>query len=268
MTLAASLRDFHRLDLLAGGDSALHRLDPRAKLLATLAFIVCVMSYERHAVAALVPYFAVAIVAAAAAGLPGGFIARRALVVLPFAVLVGLANPWLDRAPVAVIGAHALAGGWLSLASIILRSLLAATAALVLVATTGFPAICAALTRMAVPRALVVQLLLLYRYLTVLGDEWLRMAAACELRACGAPLSLRLFGTLAGSLLLRTSERAERIYAAMRARGFDGSFPAGGALRFRLADAGFGALALLVLGALRFGELPRHIGIALLGLVR
>jgi cobalt/nickel transport system permease protein len=265
MTIVASLRDFHRLDLLAAGDSALHRLDARAKLVAIVAFIIGAMSYPRYAVTELLPWFAVPLALALGAGLPVGFIARRALVVLPFAVVVGIANPWFDQAPISHLGSLAIAGGWFSFASIVLRSLLAAAAALVLVALTGFPAIAVALERLAVPRALVVQLLLLYRYLTLLGDEWQRIAAARAARGGGTPLALAGFGTLAGNLLLRSADRAGRIYVAMRARGFDGSFPAAAPLHFGRSDGVFLLAVLGVVVVLRFGDAPQRLGALLLG---
>lgn len=268
MTIAASLQDFRRLDLLAAGDSTLHRLDARAKLVSIVVFIVGAMSSPRYAVIELLPWFAVPLALALAGGLPVGYLARRALVVLPFAVAVGIANPWFDRLPVAHLGSLAISGGWLSFASIVLRALLAAVAALVLVALTGFPALAVALERLAVPRALVVQLLLLYRYLTLLGDEWQRIAAARASRGGGTPLAIAGFGTLAGSLLLRSADRAGRIYAAMRARGFEGSFPAGSPARFGGAEAAFLLSMLVVVGALRFGDAPRQLGALLLRWLR
>lgn len=268
MTIAAGLADFHRLDLLAGGDSPLHRLDPRAKLIAILLFVVAALSYPRHAVTQLLPWFALPLGLAVAAGLPVGFLARRALVVLPFAALIGIANPWFDRVPAWSLGPLVVTGGWLSFASILLRALLAAAAGLLLVALTGMPALLAALARLRVPRALVVQLALLYRYLALLGDEWRAVAAARALRANGHRLGLREYAQLAGSLLLRCAARAERIYAAMRSRGFDGTFAGGAALRLRAADALFVAAMAALVAALRFGDAAGVLGALLTGVAR
>ena len=56
-------------------------------------------------------------------------------------------------------------------------------AALILIALTGFNAVCRALTRLGVPRLFVVQLLLFYRYIFVLVDEAERMEMARSLRS-------------------------------------------------------------------------------------
>lgn len=266
--LLASLLDFRRLDQVATGDSAIHRLDARAKVLVTLAFIVCVMSFGRYEIARQLPFFAYPILVCALARVPARLVVRQALVVLPVALLIGLPNPVFDRTPLFEVAGIAVSGGWVSMLSIVLRALLAAAASVVLVAVTGFPAICAALERLGMPKPLAVQLLFLYRYLGVLGEEAQRMNAAYELRSNGRALTLRHFGSLASRLLLRTWDRAERIYLAMCARGFTGDFTTGRATRFVPAYWAFlvGACSAFLL--LRTGFLTHELGALVLGAAR
>ena len=54
-SIHGALLDFRRMELLAGGGTALHRLDPRAKLLVTLFFIGTVVSYGKYAVTGMIP---------------------------------------------------------------------------------------------------------------------------------------------------------------------------------------------------------------------
>ncbi|GAB4270220.1 MAG: cobalt ECF transporter T component CbiQ [Deferrisomatales bacterium] len=218
-----SLLDVGRLDRLAGGDSPVHRLDPRAKLLTTAAFVVCVVSFGKYEVSALLPFLLFPIAVASAAGLPFGYLLRKLLLVSPFAVLVGAANPFFDRETLVQLGPWAVSGGWVSFASILLRFTLTVGAALVLISTTSFHGVCLALNRVGVPRVMTVQLLLLYRYLFVLTDEAVRLVRARALRSFGRRgLGVRVFASLVGHLLLRTLARAQRIHRAMLSRGFDG----------------------------------------------
>jgi len=263
-SVLGSLLDFRRLDHVATGDSAVHRLDARAKVVVTLVFVVCVMSFGRYEIARLLPFFAFPIVVTALARVPAGMVARQALVVVPVAVLIGLPNPLFDRVPLVHLDGLAIAGGWVSMLSIVLRALLAAVASIVLVAVTGFPEICGALERLGMPKPLAVQLLFLYRYLGVLGEEAMRMQAAHELRSNGHALTFRQFGTLAGRLLVRTWERAERIYLAMCARGFTGEFTRGRSTRFGRADWLFVAGWCAVFVLLRTRDLAGWLGAAVL----
>jgi cobalt/nickel transport system permease protein len=160
--------------------------------------------------------------------------------VAPFALLVGAFNPLLDRELMTVAGGVEIAGGWVSYASILLRFLLTASAALVLTATTGFTGVCLALEKLRLPDVLVTQLLLLYRYIFVLGDEALRMGRARSLRSVGRRgTGVRVYAQMLGQLLLRTFARAQRVYLAMKCRGFDGQVRIARRLRVRKADVVF-----------------------------
>jgi cobalt/nickel transport system permease protein len=216
-----------RMDELSGMDTPLHRLDARAKAVVTLAFIGVVMSFGRYEVSALTPFVAYPLGLVAVGRLPFGYLARKAVLAAPFALAAGMFNPLLDRHPAAAIGPFAVAGGWLSFASLVLRFALTVGAALALVACTGMHRLCTGLEQMGMPRALATQLLLLYRYLFVVTADGGRMMRSVELRRPGAKPCLRVYGPLVGHLLLRSMDRAHRVYRAMVARGFDGEVRAG-----------------------------------------
>jgi len=267
ISIDGSFLDFKQLDLLAMRRTALHRLDPRAKVLTTLLFVVCVVSFDRYTIAAMLPFLVYPAVLMAAGDLPVGMLLRKILIVVPFALMIGLFNPLFDRQVLMQLGPLDIWGGWISCASILVRALLTASAALILVAITGFPAICEALEKLGMPQTFAVQLTFLYRYIFVLTDEGVRTARARQLRSFGKRgLGLRQFGSLVGHLLLRTWERAERIHMAMLARGFAGQIhttrPPG---RFGQAEwlflGGWSSLFLL----LRLTNLPQLLGSLLTG---
>jgi len=265
VTGLASLLHFGTLDDLAQGDSPVHRLDPRAKLLATGLFIVTVASFGRYEVAALAPFALFPAALMALGGIPAGFIGRRMLAALPFVLLLGALNPVLDRAPLITLGPVAVSGGWVSFASILLRFALTVGAALVLVATTSMDGVCLGLERLGAPRAFAQQVAFLHRYAFVLGSETLRIHRARTLRAFGRKLAPGEFATLAGHLLLRAWDRARRIHMAMLSRGFTGHFPEPRPLAWKARDLLFILLCAAAFAALRFWNLPRILGDLLTG---
>ena len=252
-----SLHQIGALDRLAAQDTALHRLDPRAKLAATLGFIVAVVSYGRYEVSALLP---LALYPAALAGMgniPFRWLARKLAIASPFAIMVGMFNPVFDTTPLFRVAGVAVSGGWVSFASILLRFALTVSAALALIGTTGFNTVCMALGRLGAPRVFVVQLLFLYRYLFVLAEEGLRMVRARNLRSfSGRGQGLKVYGSMLGQLLLRTMDRAQRIHQAMLCRGFDGQIRMAGDFRLGRADLAF------ALGWLAFFALARTFNLA------
>lgn len=238
--IRAALRDFDRFDALAQRSTALSRIDPRAKILATLCFIVAVVSFDRYTVSALLPFALFPVLMAGLGDIPLCMIARKVLFASPFAVMVGLFNPWLDQKPLLDLLGYPIAGGWVSFASILVRFCLTVAAALVLVASTGLPPICSGLMRLGVPQILTTQLLFLHRYALVIAEEASCMRLAHELRSgANGALPLAVYASLLGHLLLRSMARAQRIYQAMLCRGFDGEIRVSHGLAWRSVDSWF-----------------------------
>jgi cobalt/nickel transport system permease protein len=267
--IGKNFRDIRYMDTMASGDSPLHRLDPRAKLITTLLFIVAVISFNRYTLLGFIPFFLYPIVLISAGGLPGGYFLKKVLQVSPFAILIGIFNPIIDRQIIAHIGPIGVSGGWISFLSILLRFLLTVSAALILIALTGFNAVCQALTSLGVPRVFVVQLLFFYRYIFVLVDEAERMEMARSLRSFNSKARpFRVFVSIIGHLLLRSLDRAERIYLAMRCRGFDGHIRLIRSIKFRWGDLAFVAGWLFLFAVFRMYNIPMKLGEAVMEVLR
>jgi len=117
--------------------------------------------------------------------------------------------------------------------SIVAKSWLSVQAALLLAYTTPFADLVDALRALRIPAIIVSIISFMYRYLAVLTDEAGRMSRARASRSAQAPHGrsggslawrAKVTGSMVGSLFIRSYERSERIYAAMLARGFSGTF--------------------------------------------
>ncbi len=266
--IESGLYQLGRLDQLAAQDSSVHRVDPRAKVVTTLVFIVCVVSYGKYEVLALLPFTIFPIVLASEGHVPFDWLGRRLLAAAPFAVFIGLFNPLIDRTLIGAIGGVEIAAGWFSFFSIILRFLLTTAGALVLIATTGMNSVCMAIERLGAPDVFAVQLLFLYRYIFVLADEALTMSRARSLRSFnGRGMGIRVYGQILGHLLLRTYARADRIYTAMLCRGFDGRIRVARGLDFTSRDAVFMLGWSTVFVLFRMYNVPLLVGRFVTGLV-
>lgn len=260
-SLNSAVLDLKRLDLMARGDSTLHRLDARAKVLVTLVFILSVVSSGRYEVSALLPFFIFPIAMIAISNIPPLFILRKIALLCPFVIIVGIFNPFFDREVMLQLGPLSVSGGWVSFTSIVIRSLLTVGTAFILVGVTGFTAVCQAMERLGMPQVFAVQLLFLYRYIFVLAEEGSRASRARELRSCGKKgLGIGSFGSMVGHLLLRTWQRAERIHTAMLARGFTGQFHAAQTSRFGRDELLFVLGWSLLFILMRLQNLPQLLG--------
>ncbi len=261
MKIDAGFFDISQLDTFANGNSAVHQLDPRAKVITSLVFIVAVVSFDKYTVSQLLPFLLFPICLVAAANLPPGYFIKKLILVAPFVFFVAIFNPFLDHVPLVQIGSVTFSGGWVSFLSIILRFVLSVSAALLLVATTGFVSVCIAVEQLGAPRVFTVQLLFLYRYIFVLIDEGMRMMRAHDLRSFKTKgMRLHIFKQLIGNLLLRTLDRSQRIHMAMLCRGFDGEIRTLHRYRFTRYDLGFTLCCSVLFICMRLYNVPQALG--------
>lgn len=255
------------LDRLSYQDTLIHHLDPRAKVVSTLLYILVVISFPRYEVAALFPFLIYPVLLMTLGDIPLKFVLTRVLLVSPFAVFIGIFNPLLDERTVFFLHGYPISAGWLSFCSILIKSLLTISAGLLLIATTPFQSVCHALRWLRLPGPFVAQLLFLYRYLFLMMEETMRIIRARDMRSFGSHgTGIKVFVRIVGTLFIRTIERAERIYYAMLSRGFEGAMPLSRRLAFTLTDVVFVSTTLVFLFGLRLlpvtsllGDLARRL---------
>lgn len=191
------------------GSSAIHRLPAGAKLAAALACIVLVVLLPRGAWWAYAAIGAALVVIAALARADARAMLLRLLLLEPF--VIGIALLALLRP-----------GGVALFLSMLTKSTLCLACMVLLTATTRFSDLLAVLWRIRMPALLVTTLALMHRYLFVLLEELERMQRARRSRTFVAGRSSVWRGSaqVAGQLFVRTSERSERVYLAMCARGW------------------------------------------------
>ncbi len=227
----------HYIDRFAYQDSPIHRLDPRAKTLAVLAYSVMLISPGRYVIPS--PWYVVFPAGLLIWGrIPLGFVFKHTLIVAPFILFAAVLSPLFDATPVR-LGEWTVRGGWVTAVSLVIRFVLGMAALIALASTTRFPELLKGLEKLGMPRLLITQLRFLYRYLFLLVDQAMHMRLARRARDCGrGPLATRwrAGGGQVGVLFLRTLESAERMHLAMMARGYDGRIRLLEPLRWRRRD--------------------------------
>lgn len=212
--------------------SYLHQLDPRVKVVVALALIVGVVATPERAWPAY-PLLWALLGSLSVIGEIGVLrLARRGMVALSFALAALTLLFTTPGAPLlSAAGITLTDTGLARFVAILLKSWLAAQAALLLTLTTPVTDLLWALGSLRVPAALLAIIGLTYRYLFLLQDEAQRLLRARAARsACSGQRLYRgslirqagVAGGMVGSLFLRSYEQSERVYAAMLARGYSG----------------------------------------------
>ncbi|MBO4302707.1 cobalt ECF transporter T component CbiQ [Methanosarcinaceae archaeon] len=217
--------DLQNMEQMSQGTSVIHKLHPLVKIVSTVVFIVAVVSFSRYSISALIPFFFYPVIMMTLSETPWKPVLYRIVPALPFALFGGVSNIIFDTAPAMVFGPLTVSFGMLSFVSILLKTVLTVTAVLILIATTPITVIATQLIRLHVPAVFVLQLTMTYRYISVLVGEVSTMMTAYLIRSPRQKrMKMQDVGPFIASLLLRSIDRAERVYAAMKCRGFDGVF--------------------------------------------
>jgi len=256
----------HFLDPYLSRESKIHMLDPRVKLVLTLAFVLTTALTPVGAWPVYILLFSLILSVEILSELGIVTVLKRAILAVPFVFaalpvvfttsgqeLVGFS---IGEWPVVITAA-----GVERFLSIAIKSWLSLQAAIVLASSTTFPELLVAMRAVKAPRLLVAIFGLMWRYLFVMVDEVFRLTRARTARSGysdqpdskpGGSLTWRakVTGGMAGSLFLRAFERSDRIYMAMISRGYDGEVRTSPLPRLGSADRLFLIISLAILAIL------------------
>ena len=237
----------------AAGVSLAHRLDPRAKIAVAVPFTVLMAVSTSYPV--VLTGLALALAALALARLPLKEVAARLLVVNGFILVLWLVLPFTyPGLPLGHLGPLApTREGLLFTGLITLKSNAIILALMALVATVPVVTLGQAMHNLRLPDKLCHLLLFTYRYLYVFEAEFHRLLQAIKVRGFQPRTALHTYRTyayLAAVLLVRSYDRADRVYQAMRCRGFNGAYYSLKTFAWQGRDSAFLAAAAPALAAL------------------
>ena len=199
---------------------------PLLLTLFTLLYIILVVSFPKYAFADVLIFLLYPLAVYIITDLPFKTAARRLLTVLPIILLLGIVNPFFDRATALTLFGVPVSYGVLSFLTLTLKGVLAVLATVIMTSVIGIEGFVYALRLLHVPEILTTVVMLIFRYIMVIGDEAARMMEAYKLRAPGQKgVAFKYWGTFAGQLLLRSYDRADALYESMLLRGYEGTFP-------------------------------------------
>ena len=259
-----ALHELSEMDELAARSSPIHELHPAAKLLATVAYILVTLSFDKYDLSGLVPMLLWPALLFSLSGIRVRSCLYKLRIVLPLVMAVGLFNPIFDRSVLLRVGSLAVSGGVVSMLTLMLKGLYCLMASFLLMATTPIDNLCAALRQLHVPKMLVTLLLLTYRYVGVMTEELAVMTDAYHLRAPGQKgIHISAWGSFLGQLLLRSMDRAQELYSSMLLRGYHQHFHYADIKLFRARDALYMIGCILVFLLLRYLRLAQLLGSAI-----
>ncbi len=211
----------------SSGESYIHRLDPRIKIIILVMLAVITATGSNLFMLGQALLFSLGLVLAAGLDLKEVF--RRLTLLNIFIGGIWLLVPFTYPGEVlAEIGPLQMTAAGIAYAlKITLRSNAVMLAVFALLSTSSISSLMQAFEYFHVPKKLIYLFFFVYRYIFVLRDEFGSMKNSVRARGFKSATSLYSYKTyafLTGMLLIRSYERSARVYRAMLARGFKGEF--------------------------------------------
>ncbi|AKB33980.1 Transmembrane component NikQ of energizing module of nickel ECF transporter [Methanosarcina siciliae HI350] len=224
-------------------NSPIHRLDPRVKLLFTLAIIVYVVSLPRIHEKNMVRLLAIEaylLFLVLAAGLDLRYFLLRILAILPFGLGIALIQPFLRPSfmesytpyPLGLpLGLSMTYEGLAFGSSLLAKFLVCITAIVLLSSTTRLRDMVVAAERIGIPREFTLLLSMMVRYLFVFLAVLKRIRIAQQTRLFNiwnkdVPRKwiIEQIGNSISAIFIRSYEQGERTYISMLCRGYGSGY--------------------------------------------
>ena len=235
------------------GDSFIHQLDPRVKIIIAGVFsLVVALTHEFAVLFAAAGFILLLLVAAK---LHPKKVFLRLVVVNGFILVLWLFLPFTmpGKMLFTLFGLEATKEGIHYASLITIKSNTIIIACIVLLSTCSIFKLVYALSRLYIPNKLIHIFFFTYRYIHVINLEYLRLRNAMRMRCFKPKTNLhtyRSFAYLIGMLIIKSYERSKRIYDAMICRGFKRRFYILEHCEFHISDWLFGIFSLLFIGGL------------------
>lgn len=257
----SKLREISQINDLQQRNQWMNRLHPLVKFALTIIYIAFVVSCDKYDLSRMIVFAIYPFVLFNIADLKLKDALYRMRLVMPLVLAVGIFNPLLDRVVIGRIGAIAVTSGMVSMISLMLKGIYSVLIAYVLIATTTIEEICYAMRLIHIPKMIVTVILLIYRYIYILGDEASRIMTAYKLRAPSQKgINIKAWGPLVGQWLIRSMDRATMVYESMTLRGFNGDYVYEKKVKSKAADYIYLMVWLLVFIVVRFTDIVNIIG--------
>lgn len=258
--ITGAVHDIKSMDELASLKSPVHGLHPLIKLITTIVYIFILVSFNKYNLFGLILMVVYLLAGYILSDLSLWESIKKLRIILPICILLGIFNPFFDHSYFFKIGSFVVTGGMVSGLTLVLKGAFSLLASYLLIATTGIEKICFAFRLLRLPGIIVTQLLLTYRYITVLLTEANNIYQAYSLRAPRQKgVQYKVWGSLLGQLLFRSIDRANEVYESMLLRGYRGEFGYTYKSRPRIKDFIYIILWLIFFIVIRFTNIFENI---------
>lgn len=244
------------LDQFSEGNSFLHRIDPRIKIIVYVPLVCMIALSDNRAIP--ITALSLAIVFIGITRMPLRSAINRLFIVNIFIVFLWLTLPFsMPGKTLVALGRLTITYEGIACAFLItLKANAIFLFTISILGTTSIVALTHACAHFKVSQKLTSMFFFFYRYISDLHEEYIKLLRAVKARAFQPKTDMQTFRTyafLVGMLFIKSYERSQRVYQALQLRGFKGYFPMLTHFHYHKSDIAFASFMgafLLLLGLL------------------
>ena len=211
--ISKAIYDIRKIDELGDSDTRIHKINSSIKIIVTIIYVIKILSIKQFTILNITSIVLYPLILFTIGKVPIKFILKKVLYVLPIILGLSVINLIIDFSYSEIYFSVLL----------IFKCIFTLIGALLLMVTTGINNLAFGLKKLKIPNILIMQILMLHRYIILMMEECYRVKSAYELRTLGEKsMTMKDYGRIIGQMLLKTIDRSEKVYEAMKLRGFDG----------------------------------------------
>lgn len=219
------------IDREAAKGGWLNEMHPLVKLFVTIWYICFVISFQNNMLTGILSMSLYLIICFLMADISLSKCLKRMRTVLFAFFIIGGAN---------ILFSGDLSNGITGAAGFWCKGIMSVFAVYVLIVTTTIDDICEALRIVHVPELLVTVIMLIYRYINILIKETKKLSESYFVLSPGQKgIHIKAWGQFAGNFLLRSIDRAKRVYDSMNMAGYEWRILSGNRKKYRLGTGSF-----------------------------
>ena len=211
--ISKAISNIRKIDELGDKYTMIHKIDSSIKIIVTIIYVIKVLSIKQFIISDIISIVLYPLILFKFGKVPVKFILKKVLFILPLILGLSVINLIIDFSYSEIYFSVLL----------IFKCIFTLIGALLLMVTTGINNLAFGLKKLKIPNILIMQILMLHRYIILMMEECYRVKSAYELRTLGEKsMTMKDYGRIIGQMLLKTIDKSEKVYEAMKLRGFDG----------------------------------------------
>lgn len=250
-TAQERLQHLTAFEELAESTFPLNLVSPVVKIIVAVVFVVLTISVDKYDIihSLLLTSFTCFLIAIAPLKVTS--ILKMLLYLSPFVLLLVVFNPVYDKSIIKIAG-YQVHGGYVSAFTTVLKFINTTTVSVLIISSTKFNHIASSLRFFRMPKFLVIQFMVMYRFIFIFLYDIIQSLQAVKSRGFhSGKFSWRNMKAIVSTFFVKSVFRGEEVYNSMLSRGFEiKNFKMDN--RAKAGDVFFGFCSLFYIFIMRF----------------